>query len=322
MAPWMDDRLRPEATARERAAAALLWMPGAAVIATALTFGERLPAVLPTVWRDDTVVATAPTPAVLAVTGGIALAVGIIGLIALLPEAARIRRAVFLLGGVAGGIAAGIWIVTVALVLTSGFDLPHAGGWPLLGVLAGLFGLVPFSVSPRRRRDEHYEPVQLTLADGETGAWVRTVPVPGFAWATAIFGAIAAAVLIYVVLSGEFGAAVGLIALGVATFASAAFARLRISVDRRGLRVVSALIGAPLARIRLDSIRSAEPATIRPAEWGGWGYRFLPGRSAIVIARGPGIVVHRRDGRRFAVNAPHPETPAALLSALVERQEA
>lgn len=49
----------------------------------------------------------------------------------------------------------------------------------------------------------------------------------------------------------------------------------------------------------------------------GWlGYRVAPGRSALVLHAGPGLVIERRNGNLFAVTLTDPETPAGLLTAL------
>ena len=85
-------------------------------------------------------------------------------------------------------------------------------------------------------------------------------------------------------------------------------------------------LSVPPATLGLDGIDEGDPndrhrtkRNIVPMEWGGWGYRVLPGRSAIVVAGGPGIVVQRTNGTLFAVTLPEPELPAALLTTLAAR---
>jgi hypothetical protein len=87
-------------------------------------------------------------------------------------------------------------------------------------------------------------------------------------------------------------------------------------VDRRGLRLTSAVAGVPLKRIPLTDIISAAAEQIDPADWGGWGYRVAPGRSALVLRAGPGLVLRLRDGRRFAITVDRPQNPATLVAAL------
>ncbi|HLS45428.1 MAG TPA: hypothetical protein VK045_08330 [Ornithinicoccus sp.] len=56
-------------------------------------------------------------------------------------------------------------------------------------------------------------------------------------------------------------------------------------------------------------------------KWGGIGLRWLPDRTAYIVRGGPGIVVHRASGRRFAVEVTEGQevaevgTRALLLSA-------
>jgi hypothetical protein len=91
------------------------------------------------------------------------------------------------------------------------------------------------------------------------------------------------------------------------------FARLRISVDWRGLKIVTWILGIPLKTIRLTEIESVQTDALEPMQWGGWGYRFMPGRSAIILRTGPGVVVTLTSGKQFALSLNSPETPAALL---------
>ena len=107
-----------------------------------------------------------------------------------------------------------------------------------------------------------------------------------------------------------------MITMAVAILFIASFIRLRVTADWRGLRVVSAVFRIPLKRIRLDAMDVIEAAELRPAEWGGWGYRIMPGRSALILRTGPGLIVTTTNQKQFAVSLDDPETPAALLATL------
>jgi hypothetical protein len=54
-------------------------------------------------------------------------------------------------------------------------------------------------------------------------------------------------------------------------------------------------------------------------QWGGWGYRWMPGAkaSAAVLRKGPGIVLTFADGRRFAVSVDDATAGAAATTAAV-----
>ena len=311
--------LDPRATGRDRLAVGLLWLPVVTVVVTALQWHDRLPAVLPRQWNGTEVTSTSPTALMLAITGGIALLAALAGLAALSRRTADIRRTLLLVAGCAAGLSTGIWLVTAGLVLVTGSPEPDAGGWPLLGVLAGAFGLIPFALSPRRPFEpQPYSPVSVPLAASETGAWFTTLKVPLFLWLAGILGLGTVALAVLSVILGGPGSG-GAVTVGLVALSCLAFGRLRVSVDRRGLRVMSALLGLPLRRLRLDQIVSARAETIAPMEWGGWGYRIRPGRSAIVVASGPALVVERTNGTLFAVTLPEPELPAALLTTLAAR---
>jgi hypothetical protein len=119
---------------------------------------------------------------------------------------------------------------------------------------------------------------------------------------------------------GATGPAIAMaVILGASAIVVLGFTRLRVTADRRGLRVVSRVLGIPLRRIPLESIASVGTADLRPAEWGGWGYRMLPGRSALILNAGPGLVVRTTREREFAISLRDPATPAALLEALRTR---
>jgi hypothetical protein len=93
------------------------------------------------------------------------------------------------------------------------------------------------------------------------------------------------------------------------------FVSVSAVVDHTGLHVRLGPLGWPRKHVRIEDVAAVASDVIEPLEWGGWGYRIMPGRSAIVARRGPGIVVEQRDGRAFAVTIDDPETGAALLEA-------
>ena len=98
--------------------------------------------------------------------------------------------------------------------------------------------------------------------------------------------------------------------------------RVRLTVDERGVRLTP-LGGLPIRTIPLDQIVDAAAIEIRPQEWGGWGYRWVPGTgSAYVVRRGPGIVVDLADGGRFAVTCDDPEQFVRVVTAHVAARSA
>jgi hypothetical protein len=108
---------------------------------------------------------------------------------------------------------------------------------------------------------------------------------------------------------------VGCLAAGLLVlFGTIAFTHVRVRVDRECLEVRCGHIGLPRRRIPLDQVDSAHLVpTISPCNWGGWGYRWRPEMgTAVVVRRGPGLVLDLGDGRRFTVTVDHAEE--ALLA--------
>ncbi|TQC47657.1 hypothetical protein EEB14_19055, partial [Rhodococcus sp. WS4] len=146
------------------------------------------------------------------------------------------------------------------------------------------------------------------LAPGERAAWT------GYArgrWA----GVLALAMALATVVSALVGALWLAVLFLVLAILGGAFASVTVQIDRAGLTLSS--WNVRWRRIPLDSVDEARATEIRPMEWGGWGYRFTPRGTAVVIRGGEGIVVTRRDGRPFAVTVDGAAQGAALLNSLV-----
>jgi hypothetical protein len=94
--------------------------------------------------------------------------------------------------------------------------------------------------------------------------------------------------------------------------------RVAVRVDRIGMRVK---LGGFLTvrKITLEEIRAARRIALEPKDWGGWGYRMVPGGSAVVLRRGDAIEIGLRNDRRFAVTVDDAATGAALLNGFLAR---
>ncbi|MGH8826049.1 MAG: DUF1648 domain-containing protein, partial [Jiangellaceae bacterium] len=101
-------------------------------------------------------------------------------------------------------------------------------------------------------------------------------------------------------------------------------ASVRVTVDRRGLRVVGRF-GWPRVEVPLDQIREARVVSVRPlGDFGGYGYRIaafgtLRGVSGVVLRSGEAVLVEQVEGRRMLVTVGDAVTAAGLHNALVER---
>jgi hypothetical protein len=315
----MGARSSGRARARDVLAAVSLWIPLASVVTTWLIWRDKLPSDLPRQWGSDGVSSTWPTWVAIVLFALVCLGSALIATLALRKGAAPTRRTTFLWSGFAAGLATGGWLMIAGSTITSGPGTePQVGAWPLLLMVLLGYGLIPFLLAHRWVAAEpEQHPVELVPAPTETGAWITTVTVPLFAIVSVALFAAAATLLILTTREDAPGAdVVGAVVLLLLSVLVLGFARLRISVDWRGLKVVTWFLGIALKTIPLTDIESVHTDTLEPMHWGGWGYRFMPGRSAIILRTGPGLVVTLTSGKQFALSLNEPETPAALLSTL------
>lgn len=97
---------------------------------------------------------------------------------------------------------------------------------------------------------------------------------------------------------------VGCLAVGLLVlFGTIAFTHVHVTVDRDAVHVRCGHIGLPRRRIPLDQVSDCRLAPlISPRSWGGWGYRWRPEKgTAVVVRRGPGVVIDLGTGHRFTV---------------------
>lgn len=132
-----------------------------------------------------------------------------------------------------------------------------------------------------------------------------------------------AAVPVGLVLAPWPGALLALLGLVIGV-PGLALARVRVTVDRRGVTVRPSFVSRPRVRVPLDevagaSVRELDTAAVL-ADYGGWGYRVRAGRTGVVLHSGEALVVRRESGREFAVTVPDAHTAAALLNTLAERR--
>ncbi|PPG75947.1 hypothetical protein C5D25_15625 [Rathayibacter sp. AY1D7] len=305
---------------RELLAAASLLLPAAGVLVSRLVLDDVLPAELASHWSGTGAAdATAATGALLAIALVLSGLPAVAGLVA--AAVGRAPRLLLATLGLVAGLGASAWATSVGTTLAAGrAEGAELGGW-LLALLGGmLFAVAPALIAPGTRRASRLAAGRLPLAAEETGAWSQTLTGPVFAVAAIATAAGAALSLATLAAAGATGPAIAMaVVLGVVALVLLSFSRLRVTADRRGLRVVTTALGIPLRRIPLDTIASAGTAQLRPSEWGGWGYRVMPGRSAVILHAGPGLVVTTDRSREFAISLDDPETPAALLETLRSR---
>ena len=311
---------------RWAAAVTVAALPLLVMVGTVLAWRERLPDPLPTHWgavgRVDGVTSLAAVVAALCVTAAIGV------LLAGVAAGRRrwswhARRAVAAAGAVVAGFATGAWLMSALLALDAAdaYQAP-APTWhlalmlavatlPAAGVFAAL-GAAPAG-SPAAGRPAADLP-RIDLAAGQQAAWSE-VTVPNGMVVVLAVSLLATALLGALARSAWAAAPVVAVLLVVGL----EFTLLRLTVDRRGLRVRFGPWGWPRVTVALDEIEYAEVVEVRPGEWGGWGYRMRPGGRALVLRRGPGVRLALSGGREFIATTRDPHTVAGLLNALIDR---
>ena len=225
-------------------------------------------------------------------------------------------------GAFIGGLSAGI-------LATTAFDQrglqrwedATLDPWMLIGVIGG--GLLVGSLAARLASAlPHTDtsrtgevPSTMELAPGERAYWSSTLSAR---WPvlSGLVVFLIALVLVRVVEPWIVGV------LLVVAVGAVSFARIRVTVDRSGLQIRYGFLGWPRTSVPIRRIATAQAIDIRPAQWGGWGYRGslkLARRAAVVLRAGPGIRVDLHDGGVFAVTIDDPDQPVRLLNAEVAR---
>lgn len=221
----------------------------------------------------------------------------------------------FAMVGLLGGV--GLSLTTSLVILNwdaPSWDLARSFGWAhFIGVVVlGFAGVwVGYRLGKRwypPPTKELSRPVAtIDVADNETVTWVRKTSVR---WPMIVLLPLS---VVFLILPGWFKV-IGL-AFVVLAFL---FSSVYVSVNDEGLKV---LLGGsvPAKKIQLTRIRTVQAIDLEPAAWGGWGYRVVPGGSAVVLRRGDALEVTLESGRRFAVTVEDAATGAALLNGLVAR---
>jgi hypothetical protein len=116
-------------------------------------------------------------------------------------------------------------------------------------------------------------------------------------------------------------AVVGCIAVGLLViFGTIAFTHVRVWVDHDAVEVRCGHMGVPRRRIPIAEVSGVHFAPlVSPRAWGGWGYRWRPEKgTAVVVRRGPGLVVDLGNGRHFTVTVDDAEGAVKAIRACLK----
>lgn len=94
---------------------------------------------------------------------------------------------------------------------------------------------------------------------------------------------------------------------------------IRVTVSSRGVTAGSLLVPFLRRRFPLARIASASARWTRPAEIGGWGYRWNPGLSAMSLREGDAMWLTLTSGGQFVITIDDADTAAELTNRLLAR---
>lgn len=182
---------------------------------------------------------------------------------------------------------------------------------------AGLLGFWLGSRGPDEPAEQGESSGELPLDPARRAVWVSSASSPVM---LAVGGG---ALLVAVAIAGVAmwrSEPMALVGAGPALLVSlviSLFATARVHVDERGVRTALGPLRRPVRRIPLSRITAARVATYRALEVGGWGYRLLPGSTAIMLRGGDCLVLRLTSGRDFVISVDRPDRGAELVNALL-----
>lgn len=80
--------------------------------------------------------------------------------------------------------------------------------------------------------------------------------------------------------------------------------------------------GYPRRRIHWSHVLTVRAIDIRPTEWGGWGYRWVPWRkaTAAVLRKGPGLRFDFKGGKVFVMSLPDPGAALVAIESVMPKE--
>lgn len=180
--------------------------------------------------------------------------------------------------------------------------------------------LLPPSPAPEAAPDAATLPVR-PLATDERVVWTRRVaprsPVLGIALGAGAILVAGAAVLLAVVQPLALWL---LVIPSVLIVVGYALTFWTLTVDRHGVLARGGFGSWPVIRIPLADIQSARVTDVDPlADFGGWGMRWAPRSTGLIVRSGEALEIARTNGRSLVATLDHAAVGAELVNALVLR---
>lgn len=221
-------------------------------------------------------------------------------------------------------------LIAGSLVIQRGLD-DAADGPSILPVVALAFGagialaviswfILPSAPDVESAPDAASLPSRPLGAD-ETVVWIRRVRPsgPGLAIVLAL-GALLSVIGVTIVAFVQPLATLLFVLPALLLAFGYACSYWTLTVDRHGV-LARGGFSWPVIRIPIDQIESARVIDVDPlADFGGWGLRWAPKATGIVLRKGSALEVARTDGRTLVVTLDRAAAGAELINALVLRE--
>ena len=98
------------------------------------------------------------------------------------------------------------------------------------------------------------------------------------------------------------------------------FSSLTTEVRRDGFSIQFGVLSFLHRTIDWNNVAKVEVINVRPTEWGGWGYRWVPWRkgTAAVLRKGPGLKFEFGNGRVFVVTISDADNALAAIRRVMD----
>ncbi|MFD1713969.1 DUF1648 domain-containing protein [Amnibacterium flavum] len=246
-------------------------------------------------------------------------------------DAARSRGARVLLASAWGvsGLLSILQLGTLAPQLGGGVDAVQT--LPVGALIGGFVGGLLLAVIGWFAAPRGLEQVQagadgdtvpaVSLAPGQRAVWAGSTHAP--LWLIVALTAAVVGMLVFalaVAASGD-ATAFALLLPGVVLAAALSTLFWRVRIDSRGV-LVRSFLGAPRYWIPLSELDDVKVLPVSPVgDFGGWGLRFGPRRTGVVLHTGPGLQFERTTGRALVVTIDDAERAAGVGRALLAQAQ-
>lgn len=149
---------------------------------------------------------------------------------------------------------------------------------------------------------------------GRPAAWYGRVSAP---WMLVVGGILAVAFLVLASLFSE--ELPGLFAVLAGAVAFVAAGSVHVSVTSRDVTVRSVFVPPIRRRVPLRRVTGAFARRARPLQLGGWGYRWLPRRTAVSLRAGDALWLQLDSGREFVITVDDAARAAEAVNAQLAR---